>query len=108
MDATEVVLDGKETGGDQLIIRKTGIQLDIMVSLTGRTRGAFFGWTGVFFSLFSASLFAIIAALIGRIGFGKQLPFGSFLTMGAFAWMFGGRKLWQWYMEFVGFSDLPL
>ena len=35
--------------------------------------GAFFGWTGVFFSLFSASFFAIIAAVIGRIGF---TPFG--------------------------------
>ena len=44
--------------------------------------GAFFGWAGVFFSLFAASIFAIIAAVIGRIGFGKQLPFGPFLAMG--------------------------
>ena len=131
VDATEVVLDGEEIGGGQLVIRETGIELsdgrsfelEKMVSLCGRARGAvipreamgmgdphllgmigaFFGWTGVFFSLFAASLFAIIAALIGRIGFGKQLPFGPFLAMGAVAWMFGGWRLWQWYMNFVGF-----
>jgi leader peptidase (prepilin peptidase)/N-methyltransferase len=133
VDATEVVVDGMETGGGQLIIRETGIELadgrvfelENMVSLSGRARGAvipreamgmgdvhllgmigaFFGGTGVFFSLFSASLFAIIAALVGRIGFGKQLPFGPFLAMGAAAWMFGGWRLWQWYMGFVGFGN---
>jgi leader peptidase (prepilin peptidase)/N-methyltransferase len=66
--------------------------------------GAFFGWTGVLFSLFAASIFAIIAALIGRIGFGRQLPFGPFLAMGAVAWMFGAWRLWEWYLTLV----LPL
>lgn len=131
VDATEVVVDGKKSGAGNLIIRETGIeladgstfQLEDMVSLSGKANGAvipreamgmgdvhllgmigaFFGWTGVFFSLFAASLFAIVAALIGRIGFGKQLPFGPFLAMGGVAWMFGGWKLWQAYMEFVGF-----
>lgn len=69
--------------------------------------GAFFGWIGVLFSLFAASLFAIVAAIIGRIGFGRQLPFGPFLVMGAVAWMFGGWKLWQWYMSFLGPMDAP-
>ena len=64
--------------------------------------GAFFGWTGVLFSLFAASIFAIIAAVIGRIGFGRQLPFGPFLVMGMVAWMFGGWKLWQWYISLLG------
>jgi leader peptidase (prepilin peptidase)/N-methyltransferase len=64
--------------------------------------GAFFGWTGVLFSLFAASIFAIVAAVIGRIGFGKQLPFGPFLVMGAVAWMFGGWRLWQWYISLLG------
>jgi leader peptidase (prepilin peptidase)/N-methyltransferase len=61
--------------------------------------GAFFGWTGVFFSLFAASFFAIIAAVVGRIGFGKQLPFGPFLALGAAAWMFGAWHWWEWYMQ---------
>jgi len=131
VDASEVVVDGKETGAGKLIIREVGIELsdgrkfalEKMVSLSGRARGvvipreamgmgdvhllgmvgAFFGWSGVFFSLFSASLFAIFAAVVGRIGFGKQLPFGPFIAMGAVAWMFGGWKLWQLYMDFVGF-----
>jgi len=59
--------------------------------------GAFFGWTGVFFSLFSASLYAIVAAVLGRIGFGRQLPFGPFLILGAATWMFGAWKLAVWY-----------
>ena len=131
VDATEVIVDGEETGGGKLIIRDTGIELadgrvfelENMKSLRGRAYGAvipreamgmgdvhllgmigaFFGWGGVFFSLFASSLFAILAALIGRIGFGKQLPFGPFLAMGAAAWMFGGWRLWQWYLGLVGF-----
>jgi leader peptidase (prepilin peptidase)/N-methyltransferase len=59
--------------------------------------GAFFGWTGVFFSLFAASIYAIVAAVLGRIGFGKQLPFGPFLILGAASWMFGAWKLAAWY-----------
>jgi len=130
VDATEVVVDGEETGAGELIIRETGIELsdgrsfelESMVSLSGRAKGvvipreamgmgdvhllgmvgAFFGWSGVFFSLFAASLFALFAALIGRVGFGKQLPFGPFIAMGAVSWMFGGWKAWQAYMEFVG------
>ena len=131
VDATEVIVDGEETGPGHLIIRDTGIELadgrtfelEKMKSLSGRAHGAmipreamgmgdvhllgmigaFFGWSGVFFALFAASLFAIIAALIGRVGFGKQLPFGPFLAMGAVAWMFGGWRLWQWYLGFIGF-----
>ncbi|MBC7979105.1 MAG: prepilin peptidase [Armatimonadetes bacterium] len=131
VDATEVIVDGEETGAGQLVIRETGIELadgrklelEKMVTLSGRARGvvipreamgmgdvhllgmigAFFGWTGVFFSLFSASIFAIVAAVIGRIGFGRQLPFGPFLALGAVAWMFGGWRVWQWYMGLAGF-----
>jgi leader peptidase (prepilin peptidase)/N-methyltransferase len=130
VDATEVIVDGEETGPGKLIIRDTGIELadgrifelEKMKSLSGRAHGAvipreamgmgdvhllgmigaFFGWSGVFFALFAASLFAIIAALIGRVGFGKQLPFGPFLAMGAVAWMFCGWRLWQWYLGFIG------
>ena len=70
--------------------------------------GAFFGWTGVFFSLFAASVFAIIAAVIGRIGFGKQLPFGPFLAMGAVTWVFGGWRIWAWYLDFLGPIGIPI
>lgn len=131
VDAASIVVDDEETGAGQLIIRETEIELadgrhfalEKLVSLRGRAKsvvipreamgmgdvhllamiGAFFGWSGVFFSLFGASLFAIFAALIGRIGFGKQLPFGPFIAMGAVAWMFGGWQLWRMYLDFLGF-----
>lgn len=127
VEATDIRVGGGSVGGGALIIREMEVQLpdgtihllasikslDGMATSTVIPReamgmgdvhllgmiGAFFGWTGVFFSLFSASIFAIIAALIGRIGFGKQLPFGPFLAMGAAAWMFGAWKLWAWYID---------
>lgn len=63
--------------------------------------GAFFGWTGVFFSLLAASLYAIVAALLGRIGFGMRLPFGPFLVLGALSWLFGAWKLGAWYFALL-------
>jgi len=53
----------------------------------------------VFFSLFAASLYAILAAVLGRVGFGMRLPFGPFLILGALTWMFGAWRLAQWYFE---------
>ena len=130
VEAGDIRVDGESVGGGNLIIREVEIelpdgtvkQLADMKSLDGTATsvvipreamgfgdvhllgmiGAFFGWTGVFFSLFAASVFAIIAAVIGRIGFGKQLPFGPFLAMGALAWAFGGWKIWVWYLDFLG------
>jgi prepilin signal peptidase PulO-like enzyme (type II secretory pathway) len=56
----------------------------------------------MFFTLFAASLYAIVAALIGRIGFGKALPFGPYLALGGVTWAFGGWKLWTWYLGLLG------
>ena len=64
--------------------------------------GAFFGWSGVVFTLFGASLLAIVAAVFGRIGFGRALPFGPFLAMAAIGWVLGGWKIWQWYLLNLG------
>ena len=130
VEATDILVDGESAGGGKLVIREMQIvlpdgsvrHLAQMKSLAGTAMsavvpreamgigdvhllgmiGAFCGWAGVFFSLFAASLFAIIAAVIGRIGFGKQLPFGPFLAMGAVTWLYGGWKLWAWYLDFLG------
>ena len=130
VDCTDIRVDGSSVGGGRLTIREMDIELPDgkvlhlakMKSLDGSATavvipreamgigdihllgmiGAFFGWTGVFFSLFAASIFAIVAAVIGRIGFGRQLPFGPFLAMGCLAWAFGGWKLWAWYLSFLG------
>ena len=127
VQATDIVVDGESVGGGKLVIRETGIELPDgterhlakMKSLAGSATsvvipreamgigdvhllgmiGAFLGWSGAFFSLFAASLLALVAALIGRIGFGKQLPFGPFLAMGSATWLFGGWKLWAGYVD---------
>ncbi len=126
VDATDICVSGESVGSGQLVIREMDITLpDGTIHALGKIKsldgmatgtvipreamgmgdihllgmiGAFFGWTGVFFSLFAASIFAIVAAVIGRIGFGKQLPFGPFLALGAGAWMFGGWKFFEWYL----------
>jgi len=129
LTASEVVANGESHGAGEVTIREHHVELpggktiplDDLKSLEGMgTRavipreamgmgdvhlmgaiGAFFGWAGVFFSLFAASLYAIAAAVLGRIGFGMRLPFGPFLILGALTWMFGGWKLAEWY--FSGF-----
>lgn len=129
VECTEIRVDGEAVAGGTLTIRELEIELPdgsardlpVLKSLDGMATsvvipreamgmgdihllgmiGAFFGWTGVCFSLFAASMFAIIAAIIGRVGFGKPLPFGPFLAMGALSWAFGGWKLWAWYLDFL-------
>lgn len=130
IEAGEIRVDGESRGGGRLIVREEEIELPDgsvcsigdMRSLDGTATevvipreamgfgdvhlmgmiGAFFGWSGVVFSLFGASLLALLAALLGRIGFGRQLPFGPFLVLAALLWLAGGWKLWQWYLNFLG------
>lgn len=129
IEATEVRLNGESIEAGVVTIRETGVDLpggravpiEEIQSLSGMALravipreamgmgdvhllgsiGAFFGWTGVFFSLFSASLYAVVAAVLGRIGFGMRLPFGPFLILGALTWMFGGWKIARWYFELL-------
>lgn len=127
IEATEVLVNGESVPAGMVIIREDGVELPggrkvpigELKSLEGKAPravipreamgmgdvhlmgaiGAFFGWTGVFFSLFSASVYAIIAAVLGRVGLGKPLPFGPFLILGALSWMFGGWKIAEWYFD---------
>ncbi len=64
--------------------------------------GAFLGWKGVIFTLFTASVYALAAAVLGRIGFGRPLPFGPFMALAALTWVFGGWQLWDWYFRTIG------
>lgn len=135
IENADILVDGESVGGGTLTIREEEIELPDgtvrklidLKSLGGMATsavipreamgfgdvhlmgmiGAFFGWTGVFYSLFAASFLAIIAAVIGRIGFGKQLPFGPFLAMGCVTWAFGGWKLWEWYLNMLGPIWMP-
>lgn len=64
--------------------------------------GAFVGWQGVIFTLFVSSLYALIGAMLGRVGLGRPLPFGPFLALGGLTWVFGGWQLWERYLEYAG------
>lgn len=130
LEADTLKVDGEEVPGGSIVIQETkvilpgGVEREIadLKSLSGTTRqavlpreamgmgdvhllgsiGAFFGWPAVLFSLFAASLYAILAAVARSIGFGKPLPFGPFLAAGALTWLFGGWHLWSRYLEFLG------
>ncbi|MBK1882564.1 prepilin peptidase [Luteolibacter pohnpeiensis] len=129
VEATDIRVDGVSVGEGKLVIREVEIELPDgstrhlakMKSLDGKALstvipreamgmgdvhllgmiGVFFGCSGVFFSLFAACIFALVAALFGKIGFGRQLPFGPFLALGAVTWMFGGWMIWAWYLNFL-------
>lgn len=124
---TTIRVDGKDVESGELVIREEEIllpdgeiiKIEDLKSLDGKALsavvprevmgfgdvhllgmlGAFLGWGGVLFALFSACFYALGWALIGRIGFGRQLPFGPFLALGGVTWLFGGWKLWQWYLD---------
>ncbi|MGC6427832.1 MAG: prepilin peptidase [Akkermansiaceae bacterium] len=61
--------------------------------------GAFLGWQAVLFTILVSCFYAIFAALVTRVGFGKPLPYGPFLALGALTWAFGGWNWWLAYFE---------
>lgn len=129
-----ILVDGKRTKATSLVIRRETIQLngeslslEKIKALAGKAKlvripreamgsgdpplmgmiGALVGWHGVVFTLFSSCVFAMVAAVLGRVGFGRPLPFGPFLALGALTWLFGGWRLWRMYFEFVaGFGPV--
>ena len=63
--------------------------------------GAFLGGPAVLFTVCGSAFYALFAALLGRVGFGKPLPFGPFLALAALTWLFGGWKLWILYSQWA-------
>lgn len=63
--------------------------------------GAVLGAPAIFFTILASSVYAIAAALVARIGFGRPLPYGPFLALAALTWLFGGWKLWQAYFALL-------
>jgi len=122
------LVDEKAVSGDALTIREREVQIgdqtyqiEQLKSLSGEATelvipreamgagdppflgmiGAFLGPLAVIFTLLSSCLYAIVAAILGRIGYGKPLPFGPFLALGALTWMLGGYRLMQLYLSWV-------
>ncbi|MGD1979905.1 MAG: A24 family peptidase, partial [Akkermansiaceae bacterium] len=119
-------INGKGKGGKQMEIRReefrigeSRFKIEDIKSLEGKATkatvpreamgmgdphllgmiGAFLGWPAVIYVVFSGSLYALVAALVARVGFGRPLPFGPFLALGALSWIFGGWTLWNWYFD---------
>jgi leader peptidase (prepilin peptidase)/N-methyltransferase len=128
IDGHGILLDGKRTRAKRAVILADRIVLDDeehmiekIESLEGKADlvvipreamgggdppllgmiGAFLGWQGVVFSLFTSCIYALVAAVLGRVGFGRPLPFGPFLALGGLTWVFGGWRLWELYFAFV-------
>ncbi|MDP0490522.1 MAG: prepilin peptidase [Verrucomicrobiota bacterium JB023] len=124
----DFILDGEKVPGSEMTIRAETVEIgertwriEEMVSLSGRATGvvrpreamgggdppllamigAFLGWPAVVFSLFCSSLYALVASLLLRVGFGRPLPFGPFLALAGLTWAFGGWKIWVWYMGLI-------
>lgn len=64
--------------------------------------GAFLGWQAVVFTLFAASIVGALVGLfqkfVAREEWVRPLPFGPYLALGAFIWIFTGPALWIWYI----------
>lgn len=64
--------------------------------------GAFLGWKAVVFTIFAASIvgavIGLLQKLIAKEEWSRPLPFGPYLALGAFVWLFVGPAIWIWYI----------
>lgn len=67
--------------------------------------GAFLGWKGVLFTIFSGSLVGTIIGVTIMVAQGKDskyaIPFGPFLSMGALLYLFFGEPIIFWYLGII-------
>lgn len=132
MDGSRFKVDGKLVEGESLImygdrfdIGEQTWKIEEIESLSGFAKdvvrpreamgggdppllaliGAFLGWPAAVFSLFGASLYAVFAAMLMRVGFGRPLPFGPFLALAGITWAFGGWQIWEWYLGMMNFPQ---
>lgn len=67
--------------------------------------GAFLGWQAILFTIFAASIIGAVIGLaqkaLAKEEWSRPLPFGPYLALGAFLWVFTGPFVWQWYMKLL-------
>lgn len=67
--------------------------------------GAFFGWPGVLFTIFTASLTGTLAGMAvilrQRADMKLAVPFGPFLAIGAIGYVFIGPETLAWYLQWM-------
>ena len=63
--------------------------------------GAFLGWQAVIFSLMVSSMIGSVigVALIAlrKREWSSRLPYGPYIALAAAIWIFGGKRLVQWW-----------
>ena len=68
--------------------------------------GAFFGWVAVVFSLIVSSVLGSVVGIslivFGARKWGAHIPYGPYIIVGAFIWMFFGREVTGWYLDQLG------
>ncbi|WP_347754161.1 prepilin peptidase [Agrococcus sp. ProA11] len=64
------------------------------------------GWpelaVGAFAAFLLGGLFALVLALLGRVGRGSGIPFGPWMLAGAGVAIFAGAPIWHAYLRLVG------
>ncbi len=64
--------------------------------------GAILGWRAVVWTIFVSALTGSVVGIYGRIRNGEELiPYGPFLALGAFLYMFIGPQSIEWYLKFL-------
>ena len=65
--------------------------------------GAFLGWQAAVYVLFAASIVGAIVGLfqkfVAKEEWSRPLPFGPYLALGAFLWIFTCPAIWIWYLS---------
>lgn len=69
--------------------------------------GLILGWLktiiALYWSFLTGALVGGILVLIKKKKMGEHIPFGPFLTTGAFISLFWGEKIWKWGGKILGF-----
>lgn len=104
---------------DYIIIDGERVDIEELVSLDGKTTsaiipreamgmgdvdllavlGGIFGAPALLVIVFSACLCGIFVAILGKLGFGKMIPFGPYLIAGGIFWLLYGQEAWNWYIS---------
>jgi leader peptidase (prepilin peptidase)/N-methyltransferase len=64
--------------------------------------GAFLGWQATLFSLMLSSVIGAVVGLLlivlKKQEWSSRLPFGPYIALAAMVWMFGGHRLFAWWL----------
>ena len=65
--------------------------------------GGFLGWQAVFFSLMVSSVIGSVVGMtlvaLGKREMSSRLPYGPYIAAAAAFWIFGGQRLWDWFLS---------